>query len=120
MNDTTDDALRKGLACGAVGFGALATLAPRLFEAMYGVADRTDLRTMTRLWGTRTTLLGLALLGADVNEGRRLTQLATAMNVADALIVAGAGPEVNKRARVLGSFTSASFAAGFGWLLRPR
>jgi len=72
---------------------------------------------MTRLWGTRTTVLGLLLLGAGADQARKLTQLATAMNVADALIVAGAGSGVNTRTRVLGSLSSAAFAAGFGSLL---
>ncbi|MBV9831983.1 MAG: DUF4267 domain-containing protein [Marmoricola sp.] len=117
MTDIDEDTLRDSLSWGAIGFGALAVLAPRVFGGVYGTHDSPDLRVMTRLWGTRTTVLGLLLLGAGADEARKLTQLATAMNVADALIVAGAGSGVNKRTRVLGSLSSAAFAAGFGSLL---
>lgn len=117
MTEIDDDTLREGLSWGAIGFGALATLAPRVFGGVYGLKESPELLVMTRLWGTRTAVLGLALLGADADEGRKLTQLATAMNVADALIVAGAGSGVNKRSRVLGSLSSAAFAVGFGSVL---
>ncbi|MCW2710626.1 MAG: hypothetical protein JWP24_820 [Marmoricola sp.] len=115
--DIDDDTLQQGLSWAAIGFGAAATLTPRAFERLYGLKDSGELRVMTRLWGTRTIVLGAALLGADKDERRRLTTLAVAMNAADALITAGAGSEVNKRSRVLGSLSSAAFAAGYGSLL---
>ena len=117
MSDIDTENLYQGLAWGAVGFGAAATLTPRVFEAVYGLEDSGDLRVMTRLWGARTAMLGVALLGATGEERRRLTALATALNVADALITAGAGSEVNKRSRILGSLTSAAFAAAYGSLI---
>ncbi len=115
--DIDDDTLHEGLSWAGIGFGAAATLAPRVFGAVYGLKDDPELRVMTRLWGTRTAVLSLALLGAEKDEKKRLTQLAAAMNVADALIVATAGSGVKKRSRVLGSLSSAAFAAGFGSLL---
>ncbi len=117
--DIDDDTLHEGLSWAGIGFGAAATLAPRVFEAVYGLSDDPELRVMTRLWGTRTAFLSLALLGAEKEERKRLTMLATAMNAADALIVATAGSGVNKRSRVLGALSSAAFAAGFGSLLSP-
>lgn len=115
--DIDSDALRQGLAWGAIGFGAVAAAAPRVFTSVYGLADSGELRVMTRLWGSRTAALGLVLLGAEGEESRRLSRLAVGMNLADALVIAGAGPDVHRRSRVLGSLTSAAFAAAYGVLL---
>ena len=115
--DFDDDTLHEGLSWAGIGFGAAATLTPKVFERVYGLTDDPELRVMTRLWGTRTAVLSLALLGAEKDERKRLTTLATAMNLADALIVATAGSGVKKRSRVLGSLSSAVFAAGYGSLL---
>jgi hypothetical protein len=115
--DIDTENLYQGLAWGAIGFGAAATLVPRIFGGVYGLKDSGDLRVMTRLWGTRTSLLGVLLLTATGEERKRLILLATALNVADALLVAGAGSEVNKRSRVLGSLTSGAFAAAYGSLI---
>jgi hypothetical protein len=115
--DIDDDTLHEGLSWAGIGFGAAATLAPRVFEAVYGLKDDPELRVMTRLWGTRTAVLSLVLLGAEKDERKRLTTLATAMNLADALIVATAGSGVKKRSRVLGSLSSVVFAAGYGSLV---
>jgi len=96
----------------AIGFGAVATLMPRLFTALYGLGDDPRLRVIVRLWGTRTAVLGAALLTADSeSDKRRLMTLATAMNVADAALALTAGDDVPARSRILGSLTSASFAA---------
>ena len=45
--DIDDDALYRGLSWGGIGFGAAATLAPRVFEAVYGLKDDPELRVMT-------------------------------------------------------------------------
>jgi hypothetical protein len=117
LNDLDDTTLSQGLAWGAVGFGVFAALAPRAFESVYGLRDNGDLRVMTRLWGSRTLVLGVVLLNADQDARKQLAGLAAAMNAADALVIAGAGPEVNKRSRVLGSLTSAAFAGAYASLL---
>ena len=114
---TVAERILRAAGMGAVGFGAVASLTPRAFAGVYGLGQDPHTRVLTRLWGTRTAVLSLALLGAEKDEKKRLTQLATAMNLADALIVATAGSGVKKRSRVLGSLTSAAFAAGFGSLL---
>jgi hypothetical protein len=116
--DIDNDTLNQGLAWGAIGFGAAATLTPKVFEGIYGLKDSGELRVMTRLWGTRTALLGVVLLGAEDDDARKkLAMLAGGMNVVDAFIIATAGSEVNKRSRVLGSLTSAAFAAAYGSLV---
>ena len=50
--------IRKGTAYGALAFGGAASLTPRVFAAMYGLPDEPYARNMTRLWGTRTAVLG--------------------------------------------------------------
>ena len=117
MSTIDNETLTDGLAWGAIGFGALATVAPGVFERVYGLAETAELRARTRLWGTRTTVLGLALLGADRVGRSKLTRLAAAMNAADALLIAGNRSGASRRSRVLGSLSSAVFAAGFGTVL---
>lgn len=102
--------VQKAVAIGSVAFGAVAALAPRLFLGLYGVPDEPSVRTMTRIWGTRTVVLGA--LGFTLEGTRNQQQLMTmtaAMNAADAAMVAAAGG-VPVRARILGSLTSAGFA----------
>ncbi|MEO7197563.1 MAG: hypothetical protein ABIZ50_03745 [Solirubrobacterales bacterium] len=117
MTNIDDKALLDGLSWGAIGFGALATLTPRVFEGVYGLRDTDQLRIMTRLWGTRTAVLGVVLLQADDDDRHDIAMLAAAMNAVDALCVAFAGSEVKKRSRVMGALTSAAFAAGYGSVL---
>ncbi len=116
--DIDDKTLHDGLAWGSVGFGALATLAPRVFEKVYGLQDGGELRVMCRLWGTRTAFVGAVLLLAEDEYRPQLAKMAAAMNVADAVFIATAGSEVKKSSRVAGALTSAAFAVGFGSLLR--
>jgi hypothetical protein len=112
------DDIRKAVGVGSVAFGALAALAPRLFLGMYGVPDDANVRTMTRLWGTRTLVLGALVFTLEGDENRRrMMTLAAAMNAADAAMVAAAGG-VPARARVLGSLTSAGFAGALGYALQ--
>lgn len=111
------DDIRKSVGIGSVAFGAVATLTPRLFLGMYGVPDDPNVRTMTRLWGTRTAVLGALVLTLDRPEDQRnMMTMAAAMNAADATMVAAAGG-ISPRARVLGSLTSAGFAAALAYAL---
>lgn len=111
------DDIRKAVGVGSVAFGAIAALSPRLFLGMYGVPDDANVRTMTRVWGTRTAVLGalvFTLEGAE--DKRKLMSMSAAMNAADAVMVAAAGG-VPVRARVLGSLTSAAFAGALAYAL---
>ncbi len=117
MSDIDEDTLSDVLSWGAIGFGAAATVTPRLFEKLYGLEDEGELRVMTRLWGSRTTVLGLVLMAAEKDERRRLSMLMAGMNVVDALVIATAGPDVRRSSRVMGALTAAAFAAGHGLLL---
>lgn len=111
------DDIRKAVGVGSIAFGAVATLAPRLFLGLYGVPDEASVRTMTRLWGTRTTVLGVLVFTLDGTENQqRLMTLSAAMNAADAGMVAAAGG-IPARARVLGSLTSAGFAGALAYAL---
>jgi hypothetical protein len=118
MADADVDAIRKGLSYGAIGFGVVATLAPRVFAGVYGLKGDGNLRAMIRLWGTRTALLGgLGATATDPAVQRTLMTAATALNVADAVITLKAGSDVALRSRLMGSATSAGFAAaGAYWL----
>ena len=111
------DDIRKAVGVGSIAFGAVATLTPRLFLGLYGVPDEASVRTMTRLWGTRTTVLGALVFTLDGAENQqRLMTLSAAMNAADAGLVAASGG-LPVRARVLGSLTSAVFAGALGYAL---
>lgn len=109
--------IEKGVGVGSVAFGAVAALAPRAFLGMYGLADEPNVRTMARLWGTRTAVLGSLVFTLEGTENRRsLMTMAAAMNAVDALVVASAGG-VPVRTRVLGSLTSGAFASVLAYML---
>ena len=111
------DDIQKAVGVGSVAFGAVAALAPRLFLGMYGVPDDANVRTMTRIWGTRTAVLGALVFTLEGTESQqKLMTLSAAMNAADAAMVATAGG-VPARARVLGSLTSAGFAGALAYAL---
>lgn len=110
--------VRQGIAMGSVGFGALAIAAPRVFTAVYGLTANPNVRAMTRLWGTRTAMIGAVLLSTEnAEDQRRLTMLGTAMSALDALICATAGPDVSARGKILGTTTSAAFTAAGAYVL---
>ncbi len=117
MSDIDKDTLSDGVSWAAIGFGAAATLTPRLFEKIYGLEDEGELRVMTRLWGSRTAMIGLAMLGSDGDERRRLLTLAAGMSALDTVVIATAGSEVRSSSRALGSLTSAAFTAAYVVLL---
>jgi hypothetical protein len=117
-NPSAADQIRKASALGALGFGGVAVFLPRVLTAVYGLTADPNVRAMTRLWGTRTAVLGALILGADRPEDqRRLMMLGTAMNAADAVLSATAGSGVSARARYLGSLTSGGFAAAGAYAL---
>ena len=89
---------------------AVAVLTPRLFPGIYGVPDDHNGRLMTRMWGTRTAVLGaLALTLGDTDDRRTLMATAAAMDAADTLLIASS--PVPARARAMGADTTAAFAA---------
>ena len=111
------DDIQKAVGVGSVAFGAIAALTPRLFLGIYGVPNEANVRTMTRIWGTRTAVLGALVFTLEGNENQqKLMTLSAAMNAADAVMVATAGG-VPARARVLGSLTSAGFAGALAYAL---
>ena len=84
---------------------------------MYGVPNEANVRTMTRIWGTRTAVLGALVFTLEGTENKqKLMTMSAAMNAADAVMVAAAGG-VPARARVLGSLTSAGFAGALAYAL---
>ena len=111
------DDIQKAVGIASVAFGVVAALAPRLFLGLYGVPDEAGVRTMTRLWGTRTTVLGalaLTVEGADTKQ--RLMTMSAAMNATDAVMVGAAGG-LPARTRALGSLTAAGFAGAIAYAL---
>jgi hypothetical protein len=106
------ESIRTSTAYGGIGFGAVAALAPQVFTAVYGLGSDPRVRVMTRLWGTRTAVIGAAVLTAESDsEKRRLMVLATAMSAADTAFALTAGPQLSLRSRVLGTLTAGFFAA---------
>jgi hypothetical protein len=103
---------------GALGFGAVAVLAPRLFAGLYGLKGDGNVLAMIRLWGTRTAALGaIGVLTKGTSNYRTLLTVGAAMSTVDALVIAGAGPDVALRARAMGSLTSAAFAGAQGYVV---
>jgi hypothetical protein len=110
------DDIRKSVGYASVGFGAVAVLAPRSFLRMYGVGGDANVRLMTRMWGTRTAVLGaLALALNDRSDRRTLMTAAAAMDAADTLLIAAA--PVPARARAMGAATTAAFAGALAYAL---
>jgi len=108
--DMVPDDMRKAVSYGALGFGALAVLTPRLFLGIYGIPDENNVRLMTRVWGTRTTVLGaLALMIGNAEDRRTLMTAAAAMEAVDTLLISTS--RAPTRARILGAATTATFAA---------
>src|SRR4051794_25756742 len=117
-NDIDLDQLEQGLAIGAVGFGVVAALAPRVFTAVYGIGNDPKLLTMTRVWGGSTaTLGGLALTGAT--HAAKSAPPPAGLTGVNTVLIARAS-SIPVRSKVLGALTSAVFAAGFGYLVAQR
>ena len=117
MGDDIDQ-LEQGLAMGAVGFGVVAALTPRIFTALYGLGNDPKLLTMTRLWGTSTATLGaLSLVGAT--DSVKGSPLVAGLNAANVVLISRAGG-IPARSKLLGALTSAGFAAGFGYVAAQR
>lgn len=107
--------IQKTVGVASIAFGAIAALTPRLFLGMYGVPDDANVRTMTRIWGTRTAVLGALVFTLEGAENKqKLTSMSAAMSAADAVMVAASGG-IPVRARVLGSLTSAGFAGALAY-----
>jgi Domain of unknown function (DUF4267) len=112
----TPDEIRRVVGCGAIGFGVLAVVSPRLFLALYGMPDEASVRLMTRVWGTRTTVVGaLSLLLGNTDDRRALMAAAAANEGLDTLLIATS--RAPTRARVLGAATTAGFAAATTYAL---
>jgi hypothetical protein len=118
MADELAEQIQRSSGYAAIGFGLVALVAPRAFATMYGLPQEANIRMVTRLWGTRTAMIGAIAVGVGEPGNRRaVTQLGVALNAIDALCVAAAGPKVSLRTRVLGPITSGSFAAALGYAL---
>jgi Domain of unknown function (DUF4267) len=112
----TSDEIRRAVGLGAIGFGVLATVCPRLFLGLYGMADEPNVRLMTRVWGSRTTAVGALTLLVRNSDDRRVLMTAAAVNEGlDTLLIAGS--RAPTRARVLGAATTAAFGAATTYAL---
>ena len=112
----TPDDIRKATSCGAIGFGVLALVSPRVFLGLYGIPDEANVRLMTRLWGTRTAVVGaLSLLLRNPDDLRVLMTAAVVNDGLDTLLIAAS--DAPMRARVLGAATTSGFAAATAYAL---
>jgi hypothetical protein len=108
------DDIRKSVGYASMGFGAVAILAPRLFLGAYGLPNDENVRLMTRMWGTRSAVLGALTLALNDSEDRRtLLVAAAAMDAADTLVIAASPVPV--RARAMGAATTAAFAGALAY-----
>jgi hypothetical protein len=112
MADTSVDTVNKVLGFGALGFGIAGLLAPTALRRSYGMsADGPELTYIGRMWGTRMVVLGALSMAASTDEERkRIGMLAVGMNAMDAL-TAATTDGLPATTRVMGSLTSAGFAA---------
>jgi hypothetical protein len=110
VTTTTNTAIPKAIAAGALAFGATGILAPKVLLGVYGLPTTPPVKFLARLWGTRTAALGALYLASTSEDSRRRMLLAeVALNAADAAVaVTAAGIPV--RARVMAALTSAGFA----------
>lgn len=115
---TSTDSIVKAIGAAAVGFGAAGTLAPGLLTSIYGMKEKGgDFGFMSRMWGTRTAVLGAITLATPAGPLRRqTTMMAVAMNAVDSL-VAFSGRDLSTRTRLLAGLTSGAFAALGAWTL---
>ena len=112
MSGLDKQTVGNALGGGAVGFGALAVLAPQLMARTYGLPGNPHFSFMTRLWGTRTLAFGAMYFAADSDSARqKVAVAAAAMNSADS-VIALASPGISLRTRLMGALTTAMFAAG--------
>ena len=118
-DDAQLDQLERGLAIAAIGFGVVATVAPRAFTGVYGLGRDPRLLAITRLWGTRTAVLGgLALAGGEEVRARMIPWI-VGLNAAETVLTARADG-ISARTRTLGALSSAAFAGAFGYLAVKR
>lgn len=96
---------------GAIFFGVVAALAPRLLTGVYGLPRNPHFNFLARTWGTRTATLGALYFAAESDSGRdTVAKAAAAMNAADA-VISLASPGVSLRSRLMAAITSALFGA---------
>jgi hypothetical protein len=118
-NDAELDQLERGLAIAAIGFGVVATVAPRAFSRVYGLGGDPKLLAMIRVWGTRTAVLGgLALTGGEETRTRMIPWI-VGLNAADTVLIARSDG-ISGRTRTLGALSSGAFAGAFGYLALKR
>jgi hypothetical protein len=113
------DQLERGVAIGAIGFGAMAVVAPRVFSGMYGLGGDPKLLAMTRVWGTRTAVLGGLFLVGDTEFRGRMLPWVIGLNAVDAVLTARADG-LPGRTRTLGALSSAAFAGALGYAALKR
>jgi hypothetical protein len=112
------ETVRTALSYTALGFGAVAIVAPRAFAGIYGLKGDGNLRTMIRLWGTRSMLIGaMNFFATDAQQKRTLAAATTALSFADTLLIAMSGDDVAARTRMMGTATTASVAAASAYVL---
>lgn len=110
-DSTTLESIQRVNSAGALGFGALGLLTPRLMNRTYGMGDGGPSTVfLTRLWGG--TLVGLGYLTLNTPPGeprRRLLVTMAAMNATNA-VTPLLTPGLSKWTRASTSLTSAVFA----------
>lgn len=96
---------------GAIFFGVMAVIAPKLLARTYGFHSNPHFMVMTREWGTRTATLGALFFAAESDSTREtIAKASAALNAADTVITL-ASPGISLRTRIMGAISSALFGA---------
>ena len=102
--------ISNAVAGGALGFGAIGLIAPKVLVGTFGLPDTGPFRFLSRLWGTRTAVLGFLALTLPESERKQVYAAAAAMNAVDAAVAVAAGPDLSGRTKVMAALTSGTFA----------
>lgn len=78
--------LVRAIAVSAMGFGAVAVMAPDALLRTYGFGSNPEARGLMRGWGTRTFALGALSLRAEGRELDHLIAAGVLLNGADAVL----------------------------------
>ena len=112
---TTDEPIAQVIGASALGFGALAAVAPKLMSKAFGVPSSNEARFLLRIWGLGSAQAGLELVRADERLVRtRLLAVAAVVDGVACCFALRGGLPARTTALVALTFGTVSAAAAAG------